>query len=127
MLLDWGKEIDGMEYEGTVLYFVLGGGSTDVSNCQNSTEHLKIHAFLLFANYARCKNRNKLETQPLAFRLSYGMVPVISMALGFLDWVYDTAWVNTPCTSYSCRSVRIVALNQAFFCSLSVAWGLGKF
>lgn len=60
---------------------VLGGGFTVVSNCQNSTEHLRSMHFycLLIEPYAQTK------TQPLAFRLSYGMVPsnrfaVISMA-----------------------------------------------
>lgn len=42
-------------------------------------------------------------------------------------WVHGTAWVNTPYASYSCRSGRIVTLRQTFFCSLSVAWGIGKF
>lgn len=53
-------EIDGMEYEGTVLYFVLGDSFTDVSNCQNSTP--KMWACLLFANYTLCQNKKfKLE------------------------------------------------------------------
>lgn len=85
MLLAQGKETEGMEYEGTVISFVLGDGSTDVSNCQNSTEHLKICAFLLLVNYSLCKHRNKSKTQPLAFRLSYGVVLVISMSVGSLD------------------------------------------
>lgn len=70
------EEIGGMEYERTVLYLLLGGGFTVVSNCQNSTEYLRfMHFYCLFIiPYAKTKIK-----QLLTFRLCYGMAHLISL------------------------------------------------